>query len=997
MSDKVTAKPPLDLAAIRESLRNSRGREYWKSLEQLAGTEEFRDYLENEFPRLSSALSDAMPRRDVLRLMGASLALAGMSACTQAPLEKIVPFVRAPEDVVPGKPLFYATATTLGGYATGVLVESHTGRPTKIEGNTQHPASRGALDPFSQASILSLYDPDRSQNILHNGRIASWVSFVAAMNTERERLIERKGAGLRILTGTVTSPTLAAQIRQLLAEMPEARWHQYEPAGGHAARAGAKLAFGTDVSVVFRVAKADVILSLNSDFLSSGPGSLSYARDWASRRNPELGRAGLNRLYVAESTPTNTGASADHRLPLRAAELENFARAVARAVGVDIEAPAIAKDHEAWVKAVAEDLKAHRGAGLVIAGSCGSPALQVLAHAMNQALENVGKTVDYIEPVEASPVDQLRSIVELSEDLKAGKVEAIAILGVNPAFDAPADLDFALHLTKVKTRLHLGLYLDETAYLCNWHVPEAHYLESWGDAKAFDGTATIQQPLIAPLYEGKSVHEIVSVLLGKSGLTSHDIVQENWKLKQNAAGFDRFWQTSLHDGAVVDSAHPVKPVSLQPGWQKLVEKNGVPGTPGEIEIVFRADPSVYDGRFANNGWLQELPKPLTKLTWDNAALVSPATAERLGLDSRDVVELRFRDRSVMAPVWILPGQPRDSVTVHLGYGRTHAGKLGTGAGFNAYSLRTSDRPWFASGLAIRKTGSRAVLACTQNHQSMEGRALVREGTIGEYEHDPRFVKEMGEDPAKDFSLYPGFEYKGYAWGMAVNLNACIGCNACTIACQAENNIPVVGKEQVDRGREMHWIRVDRYFKGDLENPSATFQPVMCQHCENAPCEPVCPVAATNHSSEGLNQMVYNRCVGTRYCSNNCPYKVRRFNFLQYTDWETPSLKPLRNPDVTVRGRGVMEKCTYCVQRINSAKILSEKEDRQVRDGEIVTACQSACPTGAIVFGNVNDPESRVAKLKAQPLNYGLLADLNTQPRTSYLARLRNPNPALEKE
>jgi Fe-S-cluster-containing dehydrogenase component len=416
-----------------------------------------------------------------------------------------------------------------------------------------------------------------------------------------------------------------------------------------------------------------------------------------------------------------------------------------------------------------------------------------------------------------------------------------------------------------------------------------------------------------------------------------------------------------------------------------------------LEIVFRPDPTIWDGRFANNGWLQELPKPLTKLTWDNAAHLSPATAERLGLRSRDVVEIQYRGSAVKAPVWITPGHPADSVTVHFGYGRSEAGRVGSGAGFNVYSLRTSDRPFFGPNAAVRKTGTAMTLACTQNHQSMEGRNLLREGTIGEFERNPHFAQEMGEEPPHGLTLYPGFDYSGYAWGMGVNLNACIGCNACVVACQAENNIPVVGKEQVEVGRVMHWIRLDRYFKGDLDSPSMHYQPVMCQHCENAPCEPVCPVAATSHSSEGLNQMVYNRCVGTRYCSNNCPYKVRRFNFLQFTDWETPSLKPLRNPDVTVRGRGVMEKCTFCVQRINAAKIQAEKENREVRDGEIVTACQASCPTGAIVFGNINDRESRVARLKAQPLNYGLLADLNTRPRASYLARLRNPNPALEKE
>ncbi len=1003
-----TGKGRLDLSSIREKLRSSRGEDYWRSLGELAETQEFQEFFHNEFPGLSVQRSECIDRRDLLKLMGASLALAGLSGCTSAPAEKIVPYVRTPEQFVPGKPLYYATAMPLAGYATGILVESHLGRPTKIEGNPRHPASLGAAGAFAQASVLSLYDPDRSQAMVRNGRISSWISFLAAVNEMREAQHLKKGAGLRILTETVTSPTLYAQIQALLAEFPAAKWHQHEPAGGDNVRAGAQLAFGEHVNTYYQVDKADVIVALDSDFLTFGPASLRYAREWAARREPRNGGRGMSRMYSVESTPTATGAVSDHRLALRALEIENLARALAKGIGVQIEAAEMPSPHAEWIAAVARDLKAHRGSSLIVAGECQSASLHALAHVINHLLDATGKTVVYTDPVEARPVDQARSLLELVEDMKAGRVDALIMLGGNPVFTAPADYEFAQHLSKVKMSVHLSLYDDETSKLCAWQVPEAHYLEAWSDSRAFDGTITIMQPLIAPLYQGKSAHELLSTLSGKSGVTGHDTVRDFWKARTKATDFDEFWQVSLHEGLVANSALPPKPATLRPDRAARLAAPGVPPSAPGLEIVFRPDPTIFDGRFANNGWLQELPKPLTKLTWDNAALISPYTAERLGLRSGDMVELEYRGRSLRAPVWILPGHAPDSVTAHLGYGRSEAGRLGSGAGFNAYAVRVSSNPWFGLGVELRRTAGSATLACTQDHQGIDAlkqasreagrRNLLRVGTVAEFEKDPNFVREMGEEPAPELTLYPGYDYSsGYAWGMSINLNSCIGCNACVVACQSENNIPVVGKTEVTRGREMHWIRIDRYYKGELDHPEAYFQPVLCMHCENAPCEVVCPVAATVHSSEGLNQMVYNRCVGTRYCSNNCPYKVRRFNFFQYSDWDTPSLKPLRNPDVTVRARGVMEKCTYCIQRINAAKIEAEKEDRPVRDGEVVTACQAACPTNAIVFGDINDRSSQVARLKTQPLSYGMLAELNTRPRTSYLAKLKNPNPELERE
>ena len=997
MSVEAQNSHTVDLSAIRNRLGAPSAREYWRSLEELAETEDFQKYLHREFPEQASEWNDPAGRRKFIKLMAASLALAGIGGCTRQPAETIVPYVRAPEQFVPGKPLYYATALTLGGIATGVLVESHLGRPTKIEGNELHPASLGATDPFAQASILSLYDPDRSQVISEAGRISTWGAFLAAATRALQDQKAKAGRGLRILTGAVTSPTLSAQLQSLLKLYPQARWHQYEPASRDNAKAGSLLAFGQIVETQYRVDRANVILSLESDFLSSGPGCLRYAREFSSRRRLEDHQRGMNRLYVVESTPTNTGSIADHRLPLPAAEIETLARALAGRIGV----PGVAGPSslprggvESWIGSVARDLLKNRSDCLVIPGEQQTPGVHGLAHAMNHALGNVGHTVFYTDSVEANPVDQTESLRQLAADMAAGNVEMLVILGGNPVYDAPADFDFARRMDRVPLRIHLGLYEDETSNLCHWHLPEAHALESWSDARAFDGTVSIQQPLIAPLYGGKSAQELLAALSGQPGRSGYDIVREYWKSQEPGPGFESFWRRSVHDGVMEGTAFRPRNVSLRPDFAAQVAAPAAREGQG-LEVVFRTDSTIYDGRFANNGWLQELPKSLTRLTWDNAAMLSPATAQRLGLASEDVVELRLEGRSVRAPVWVLPGQADNTVTVHLGYGRTRSGRVGTGVGFSAYAIRTSTAPWSCHGLEIIKTGDRHRLACTQSHHSMEGRNLVRTSTLDEYTREPDIIQKMSASPTPSLSLYPGFQYTGYAWGIVIDLNACVGCNSCVVACQAENNVPIVGKEQVSRGREMHWLRIDRYYRGDLDNPETFHQPVLCMHCENAPCEIVCPVAATAHSDEGLNDMVYNRCVGTRYCSNNCPYKVRRFNFLQFNDETTPVLKLMRNPDVTVRSRGVMEKCTYCVQRINEARITAEKDMRSVRDGEIVTACQAACPTQAIVFGNLNDPASRVARLKASPRNYGLLTELNTRPRTTYLARLRNPNPELE--
>ncbi|HWB12020.1 MAG TPA: TAT-variant-translocated molybdopterin oxidoreductase [Pirellulales bacterium] len=1004
-----------DWQAIRARLSAASGREYWRSFEQLADTAAFQDYLRHEFPRQAGEWMDAVGRRHFLKLMAASLGLAGSMGCLRQPDEKIVPYVRQPEEVVPGKPLYFATAMTLGGYATGTLVESQLGRPTKIEGNPDHPASLGATDAFTQAAVLSLYDPDRSQTVMHRERIDTWSSFLSALAAELPALKSRQGRGLRILTETVTSPTLADQLRALLEAMPEARWHQYEPCGRDNVRAGAKLAFGEYVDTIYRFDRADVVVSLDADFLWGMPGSVRYARDFVDRRRVAGGDARMNRLFVFESTPGLAGAIADHRLPIQPSEVKPLARALAGRLGVEAAGSDMpANVSQKLLEAVVSDLKAHRGASIVIAGDGQPPLVHALAHAINGQLDNVGKTIEYVEPAEARPEDHAASIKALVDDMAAGEVDLLVILEGNPAYNTPASLGFAKHLVnkRVKLAVHLSQHYDETSFLCHWHIPAAHFLESWGDARAFDGTASIVQPLIAPLYGGRTAHELMSVLLGEADQATFETLQKYWRKQIGEDDFGRFWRKAVHDGVVPETKAPARNVELSfDGRTPQAEEQIFAG--GGLEIVFTPDPTVWDGRFANNGWLQELAKPLTKLTWDNAVYISPRLAEDEQLANGDMVELTVAERKLDVPVWIVPGQADGVISLSLGYGRSRAGRVGTGVGFDAYAIRPTHAAWFAKGVELKKTGRRYQLVVTQDHHSMQGRDVVQFGTLDDFQRDPNFLladhpSKSREDSHRPFdlpSLYP--DEKGSfperketdnAWGMVIDQTACIGCNACVIACQAENNTPIVGKEQVSRGREMQWLRIDRYYVGDIDNPDTYFQPMLCVQCENAPCELVCPVGATVHSSEGLNQMVYNRCVGTRYCSNNCPYKVRRFNFLNYEaflHYDTePQLAMLRNPDVTVRSRGVMEKCSFCVQRIQEAKIEAHKVNRPIADGEVLTACQQACPTRAIVFGNLNDPDSEVARLKKSPLNYGVLAELNTRPRTTHLARLRNPHPDL---
>lgn len=1127
-----TNNEKLELTSLREKFlehnqhnecNGHSGQKYWRRLEELADSEEFKEFLAREVPQHASALGDALDRRYFLKIMGASMALAGLTtACNTdnvAHYDKIVPYVKSPEEIVPGKPLFFATAMTLGGIATPLLVESHTGRPTKVEGNTEHPASLGATDLFAQASILSLYDPDRSQNVAYFSDAKPWDIFVNEFRSGLSKQADKQGAGIRILTETVSSPTLAAQIKDIQTRYPQAVWYQYEPIGRDNVRDGARLAFGEYVDTIFDFSRAKVILTLDGDFTSpTFPGSLRYMREFSAQRQVLDGKREMNRLYAVEPTPTGAGSIADHRLPIKAGKIESFTRALAAklsSLGLAVtmsdgsgEAPGT--EHNDFITALCNDLIKNRGASIVMTGDGQPPVVHALVHRINQALGNVGNTISYIEPVEANPVNQLASLKSLVHDIDTKQVDLLMILGGNPVFTSPVDINFKDSLNKVAMSVHLASHYDETSAYCRWHVPESHYLEAWGDTRVYDGTVSIVQPLIAPLYNSRSAYELLALFAEQFNASGYDIIRNYWRSQpalgltpeattsnsapsasgadlysgnlnvtqsgniigqsampnrsvgsifgpapgagaaagaenktaglktmgsragsiagpapgsgaavgqENIAGrdslgrdnsmataaaaapltldpFERAWRKALHDGFIPNTASKIKTVTL-------TDSTPIPQSRDQehsIEIIFRPDPTIHDGSFANNGWLQELPKPLSKLTWDNAALMSPATAKKLGVNSEDLVELKIQDRKLTMPVWILVGHANDSVTVYLGYGRERAGKVGNGAGFNTYSLRGSEALNFAGGLEISKTDKTYKLATTQHHHTMEGRRIVRSATLEEYIARPDFAQEKFDRPdAPDTSIYQSYEYKDYSWGMVINTNSCVGCNACVVACQAENNIPIVGKEEVTRQRAMHWIRIDRYYHGEESDPSPEVyhQPVLCMQCETAPCEVVCPVEATSHDSEGLNNMTYNRCVGTRYCSNNCPYKVRRFNFFQYADYETPSLKLGRNPNVTVRSRGVMEKCTYCVQRINSVKIDAEIEDRPIRDGEIVTACQAACPTNAIVFGNINDPESRVSKLKKEELNYGLLAELNTRPRTTYLGALRNPNPDIK--
>ena len=998
----------MSLDAVRAELKGAKGKKYWRSVDELAGTPEFEAAVEKEFPSAAHEWVDPVSRRGFMKLMGASMALAGLAGCTKQPDEPIYPYVKQPEDLILGKPMYFATAHPFVTGAVPLLVKSDQFRPIKIDGNPEHPYNLGSSDPFSQATLLELYDPDRSQHVTYRGENREWAEFAVEL---RNKVASTKdGTGIYFLSQTITSPTLARQWREVQAKYPKATLVQYDPA-----IAGTSIASGLNVQ--YDLADADVIVSLDADFLSGAgfPGFHKLVREYADRRkSPEK----LNRLYSIESTPTTTGMKAEHRLGLRASEIPAFTAELAKAVGVSgVEAPAYnwTDEQKKFLAAVAKDLKANAGKSAVVAGLYQDASVAALALAINNALGNVGKTAFVSsEAANSLPSDQTAGFKALVADMNAGKVDWLVILNANPIYTAPADLEFAAAFDKVKVVAHLGAHVDETGSIAHWHIPAAHYLESWSDARAYDGTVSIVQPLIDPLYGGRTAHHVFQILLNEPGLSPYEAVRATWKGTIKGE-FEAGWRKALHDGWMDGTASGSGGKAVG-GAASAVP---TPSSKDAIEIIFRPDPNIYDGRWSNVGWLQELPKPVTNLSWDNAALVSGAMLTKLNLEEDNIIEITVGGKKVKAPVIVAPGHPDNAVTVYLGYGRELAGRVGSGQGFNAYLIRPIDAPFYTTGTVAKVDGTWG-LAITKSHfqdhrgarfgergtgnNSLEAdeaiyeRGIIRYATLEEWKANPGFANE-GEGRPKtemDTTLFPNWDYsKGNAWGMSIDMNSCTGCNACIVSCYAENNIAVVGKQEVRIGRNMQWLRIDTYFEGDLSAPRAHFQPMACQHCENAPCEQVCPVGATVHTPEGLNTMVYNRCVGTRYCSNNCPYKVRRFNFLLFSDFETESLKLSRNPDVSVRSRGVMEKCSYCVQRISAAKIESDKDNTPIADGAIQTACQQACPAAAITFGNINDQGSRVAKLRTDERSYQVLADQNTRPRTTYVAAVLNMNQELE--
>jgi molybdopterin-containing oxidoreductase family iron-sulfur binding subunit len=1029
-------------------------------IEEIIDDPAVRERLGRDLPRDEGYL-DPVSRRKFLQLSAVTLAIAGVTGCTKQPLEPIVPYVRQPEGMTLGKPLFFATAFPLSGILRPVLVRSNEGRPTKIEGNPQHPASLGGTSLFSQASLYDLYDPDRSQTIEYLGDVRAWSGFLGAMRGQVNAQKAIGGAGIRLLTGATTSPSLAAQVNALKKNFPQMKWHVYEPLNRDMAKQGAQQALGQIVDTRYDIAAADVIVSLDANFLNGEfPGFERYARDFAARRKPDVPGREMLRFYAIETSPTNTGGKADHRLGLRPSDFEQAVTQLASTTTSGRFVGSRSNSIQNWISEAAADLIKARGRSVVIPGDQAPASVHALAHQMNAALGNIGKTVFYTDSVEANPVIHIDSLRDLVNDLKANKVDLLIISGVNPVFDAPADLEFDKWVSSAKLVVHHGLYQDETSAHAHWHVNAAHYLESWSDGRAYDSTVSIIQPLIAPFYAGKTEHELLAAFSDNPDQSAYEIIRAFWQSQQHGSApprptpagapqanpnqgagqpgsgvpgetaggtlqppttaFEVWWRRAVHDGFIANSQLPAKTFTARGGAPPTTPQPAQQNQ-NELEIVFRPDPTIYDGRFANNAWLQEIEKPLTTITWDNTIWISVTLAQRLGYydaamkQSANVMELDLRGRKVRGALYVQAGMPDGMITVFTGYGRTHSGHTGNGFGYNAYQIRCSDAPWSTTGVTITRTSQTILVAKIQPEQQIHAgdikdrhgvpiltRDLVRIGTLDKYRQQPTFAQSeesvtpsvVGPDELPKTSLYPGFSYDGYAWAMVIDLNSCVGCNACIVACQAENNIAVVGKEQVLKRRPMHWLRVDTYYD-DLDNPRMYFQPLPCMQCEMAPCEYVCPVGATVHSTEGLNDMVYNRCVGTRYCSNNCPYKVRRFNFFLYQDWTTPQFKLMRNPEVTVRSRGVMEKCTYCVQRIAKARVTAEIEDRLIRDQEFTTACAQACPADAIVFGNQNQKDGRTAGLKQSPRNYGLLEEFNTRPRTTYLAGVLNPNPGLK--
>ncbi len=1065
---------------------NPTGRKYWRSVGELNDTPEFRGWLEREFPAGAAEMEgDGLSRRNFMQLMGASLALAGfgLSGCRR-PEAYLVPYSKAVEWTIPGKNVFYATNMPRRRGGMALVAATTEGRPIKLEGNSLHPASNGATDPFAQCALLDLYDPDRSRFFLHEGKIVEVNHFTAFMKTAVEAMNANGGDGVAILVEETLSPTRDRLRAELAKQFPKLTWAVYDPLQHFNEIDATRAAFGDGVRLLPRLDRADVVLALDSDFLFMDEGGIEATRDFTNRRRVAKATDSMNRLYVVENHYTITGGMADHRLRCPASQIGALAVAIAKKIGgggplAELAAafPADAatrfQGQDEWLNGCVADLVAAKGKSLVLTGPRQPAAVHLLVQAINGALENIGHTLVAHSAPERGGAEPT-SLSGLADLIDAKKVQTLFILGGNPAYNALANLDWANKQKTVPTVVRLGYHEDETSELAQWHVPMSHFLEHWGDVRAADGTYGVIQPMILPLFGGYSDLDVLNLLLGVDKNDRPDLVRATFnEISKGGSGQPELaWNAFLRDGFLSGSAMPeAETVNFNVGAAKgYLAQHHVdhpfPEALGDgMEVVLIADYKLDDGRYANNGWLQEMPHPITKMTWDNAALMSPATAKRLGINKQafdvhfngafaegnyteaDLITVETADgRKITAPVLVSPGHADNSISIALGYGRTHTGRVGRNTGVNAYPLRTAQNPYFTTGIKHSVPGGTYQLVVTQHHQAMEGRNLVREMPIETYRKEAGFNYEGGRSFVAMFgmdahippnvSLYknPPLDAQ-HQWGMAIDLNTCTGCNACVVACQSENNIPVVGKDQVMRGRNMQWIRIDRYYStvenGDPnhdptldDDPQILTQPVTCHHCENAPCETVCPVNATIHTEEGLNAMAYNRCIGTRYCSNNCPYKVRRFNFFNYNErsiepiekgpWKGKSqaylgpfgtngmdeIKKLsKNPNVTVRMRGVMEKCTFCVQRIEEAKIgqlqvARDSANTKVPTDSFTTACAQVCPAGAIVFGNIADPESKVSKVKQQDRDYKMLEYLNVRPRLSYQARLRNPNPAM---
>lgn len=972
---KARTRTPFDLDRIR-GIANGGSRRFWSSLEELIDEESFRALLSAEFPAVSSMFDDP-GRRQFLKLMGASLLLAGLTGCGENKSDYALPYVTQPDDSVPGVPRYYATGIPFEGHVQPVVATTYAGRPIKLDGNPDHPVTLGASDPFMQSAIFGLYDPDRSKMPLLDNVPSTWGAFTNTLLEMRARWRERGGEGLRILTGATTSPTLIRQLGQLAEQYPKMRWSRFEAVGLARQDEAMALAFGRVVTPHYRLDQSSVIVSLDSDLLGPGLHQVAHAREWATHRGDAAPDAGRSRLHVAESVPTLTGTVASSRLPADPPRIAAIAQAIGAAFEIEgFTRPELRADEGRWLDRAIDELRRHSGHSLLTIGDRLHPQLQALAPVVNDRLKNTGMTVWYSASVHLSGAEP-EPLAALAAEIDAGAIDTLIMVDCNPVYSGPGTLKFVERLARVPTRIHAGQHPDETAQRCHWHLPLSHALESWSDGRSVDGSAMIIQPVIRPLYASRSLHQFVDLLLGAGDTAPDSAVQETWR-RTWGADFDSRRAQALHYGFVEGTSAQALAVSPRPPAAQEADEEAA----DHLNVVFQPDPCVRDGRFANIAWLQELPKPLSKITWDNVVGVSPSIASQYQLSNGDLVEVSVGGRAVKGAAWIVPGQAARTVCLSFGYGRRAGGELAVGAGYDAFSVRPAESAWLARG-TLARSGGQYPIATTQAHHRIDGFDFVREVTAS---------APNTPAPKEQSTFYPDWNEKqangsvaDHAWGMVIDLDLCIGCNACVSACNVENNVLVVGKDQVARGREMLWLRVDRYYTGDPENPRGYFQPVPCMHCEKAPCEMGCPVHATVHSPEGVNQMVYNRCIGTRTCSSYCPYKVRRFNWYDYRHFAEVE-QAAKNPDVTVRSRGVMEKCSYCTQRIEAAHVQADKENRGLRRDEVVTACQQACPTKAIAFGDLKDAGSAVAKRRQSGRHYVLLEELGTRPRTTYLAR-----------